>query len=46
VTSTLARHYYQMVTVATGKDVMSLKTVVTKGHSNDRWFIDIVEEPL
>jgi hypothetical protein len=44
--SILARHYYQMVIVPTDKDVMSLKTVVTEGHSSDRWFSDIVEESL
>jgi hypothetical protein len=35
-----------MVIVAMGKDVMSLKTVVTEGHNSDGWFSGITEEPL
>jgi hypothetical protein len=35
-----------MVTVATGDDVMSPKTVATEGHSSDERFGDITEEPL
>jgi hypothetical protein len=41
VTSTVARGYYQMVTVATDEDVMSPKTVATEDHSSDGWFSDI-----
>jgi hypothetical protein len=29
--STVARRYYQMVTVVTDEDVMSLKIIVTEG---------------
>jgi hypothetical protein len=46
VTSKVARHYYRMVTVATGNNVMSPKTIATKGHSSDGWFGDITMEPL
>jgi hypothetical protein len=46
VTSMLARRCYQMITVATGDDVMSPKTVATKGHNIDGWFGDITKEAL
>jgi hypothetical protein len=35
-----------MVTVATGEDVMSPKTIATEGHNNDGWFDDIIEETM
>jgi hypothetical protein len=31
----MAHHYYHMVTVATGDNVMSFNTVVIEGHSSD-----------
>jgi hypothetical protein len=43
---TVARRCYQMVTVATGEDVMSPKPIATKGHSSDGRFGDITEESL
>jgi hypothetical protein len=46
VTSTVARGYYQMVTVATDEDVMSPKTVATEDYSSDGWFSDITEPSL
>jgi hypothetical protein len=46
VTSTVARHCYRMVTVATGDDVILLKTIVTEGQSSNRRFGDITEESL
>jgi hypothetical protein len=44
--STVAYHCYQIVTVATDDDVMSLKTVATEGHTSDGRFDDITEKPL
>jgi hypothetical protein len=46
VTSMVARRCYLMVTVATGNDVISPKTVATEGHISDGRFGDITEEPL
>jgi hypothetical protein len=46
VTSTVARRCYQMITVATGGDVMSSKTIVTEDHNSDGRFGDITEDPL
>jgi hypothetical protein len=40
------RRWYQMVTAAMGKDVMSPKTIATEGHSSDGWFGDITEKSL
>jgi hypothetical protein len=42
----VAHRYYQMVTVATGKDVMSPNPVVTEDHNSDGRFGDIIEKPL
>jgi hypothetical protein len=42
----VARGCYQMVIIATGKDMMSPKTVATEGHNSDRRFDDITDEPL
>jgi hypothetical protein len=36
VRSTVARGYYQMVTVVTGEHGISLKIVVTEDHNNDK----------
>jgi hypothetical protein len=41
VTSTVARHCYQLIIVATDKDVMSPEPVTTESHSSDRQFGDI-----
>jgi hypothetical protein len=46
MTSTVARRYYQMVTVATVEDVMSPEPIVTEGHSSDGRFGDITKEAL
>jgi hypothetical protein len=46
VTSTVARDCYQMVTIATDEDMMSLRTVATEVHNNDRRFGDITDKPL
>jgi hypothetical protein len=46
VTSTVARDCYQMITIATGEDMMSPKTVVIEVHRSDRWFGDITDELL
>jgi hypothetical protein len=46
VTSTVARGYYQMVTISMGKDMMSPKTVATEVHNSDGQFGDITDEPL
>jgi hypothetical protein len=35
VMSTVARCCYQIITVATDENMMSLKTVATEGHSSD-----------
>jgi hypothetical protein len=35
-----------MITVVTGEDVMSHKTVATEGHNSDEQFGDITKEPL
>jgi hypothetical protein len=35
-----------MITIATDKDVMLLKTVATEGHINDEQFSDNIEVPL
>jgi hypothetical protein len=35
-----------MVTVATGEDVMSPKTIATEGHNSDEQFSDIIDESL
>jgi hypothetical protein len=35
-----------MITIATDKDVMLLKTVATEGHINDGQFSDNIEVPL
>jgi hypothetical protein len=32
--------------VAMGEDVMSPKTIATKGHSSNGWFGDITKQPL
>jgi hypothetical protein len=34
-----------MVTLATGEDVMSPKTVVTEDHNSNGQYSDITEEP-
>jgi hypothetical protein len=44
MTSTVAHRCYQMVTVATGEDVMSSKPIATESHNSDGWFGDITEE--
>jgi hypothetical protein len=44
--STVARRCYEMVTVATGEDVMSPKTIATEVHNRDGQFGNITEEPL
>jgi hypothetical protein len=46
VTSTVAHGCYQMVTIATGEDMISPKTVATEGHNSDGRFDDITDEPL
>jgi hypothetical protein len=46
VMSMVARRYYQMVIVVTGKDVMSPEPVTTKGHNSDGRFDDITDGPL
>jgi hypothetical protein len=46
VTSTVARRCYQMITVATGGDVISFKTIATEDHNSDGRFGDITEDPL
>jgi hypothetical protein len=46
VTSTVARGCYQMATIVTDEERMSPKTIATEGHSSDRWFGDITDEPL
>jgi hypothetical protein len=46
VTSMVAPHCYQIVTVAMGKDVMSPKPVSIEGHNSDGWFGDITDEAL
>jgi hypothetical protein len=46
MTSMVARGCYQMVTIATGEDMMSRKTVATEGHSSDGPFGDITDELL
>jgi hypothetical protein len=43
---TIARCWYQLVTVATGENMMSHALVATDGHNNDWRFDDITEEPL
>jgi hypothetical protein len=42
----VARHCYQMVTVAMNKDVISPEPIATEGHIGDGWFGDITEELL
>jgi hypothetical protein len=42
----VSRCCYQMITVATGEDVMLPKTIATEGHNSDGRFGDITEEPL
>jgi hypothetical protein len=44
MTSTVAHGCYQMVTIATNKDMMSPKTVATEVHSSDGRFGDITDE--
>jgi hypothetical protein len=44
--STVTHRYYQVVTVATGEDVMSPEPVATEGHNSDGRFSDIFEHPL
>jgi hypothetical protein len=46
VTSTVARDCYQMITIATGEDMMSLKIVATEVHNSDGRFGDITDESL
>jgi hypothetical protein len=46
VTSMVVHRYYRMVTVVTGDDVMSPKTIATKDYSSDGRFSDIIEKPL
>jgi hypothetical protein len=38
--------FYQMVTIATGEDMLSPKTIATEGHNGDERFGDITDEPL
>jgi hypothetical protein len=35
-----------MVTIAMGKDMMSLKTIATEVHSSDGWLGDFTDETL
>jgi hypothetical protein len=35
-----------MITIATGEDVITPKTVATEGHVSDGWFGDISDESL
>jgi hypothetical protein len=44
--STVARCCYQMVTLATGEDVMSPEPVATDSHNNNAGFGDITDESL
>jgi hypothetical protein len=46
VTSTVARGYYQMATIATGEDMISPNTIATKGHNSDVRFSDITDKSL
>jgi hypothetical protein len=40
---TTARRWYQMVTVITSEDVISLKSIATEGHNSNRWRCDIIQ---
>jgi hypothetical protein len=42
----VARRWFQKVTIAMAKDVMSPEPIATEDHNNDGWFGDIIEEPL
>jgi hypothetical protein len=44
--STVAHRCYRMVAVVMGDNVVPPKTVATEGHSSNRQFGDIMEEPL
>jgi hypothetical protein len=46
MTSTVARGYYQMVTIIVGKDMILPKTFATEGHNSDERFGNITDEPL
>jgi hypothetical protein len=46
VASTVAHGCYQMITIATGEDMISPEIVATEIHSSDGQFNDIIDEPL